>query len=66
MIFKLAFLIIVRIICGLSNDLNGTENNLIWKEGAGGGDEPAVVLPEEMMNYNKSAILNKVIYDVNC
>ena len=37
--------------CGLSTDLNGTEDNLIWKEGsenAGGGDEPTVVLPEDV------------------
>ena len=32
---------------GLSNDFNGTEDSLIWKEGAGDGDEPAIVLPED-------------------
>ena len=66
MIFLLQFALFVvvydysRIICGLSNDLNGTEDNNIWKEGTGGGDEPAIVLPEMFV------ILNKVIYDVDC
>jgi len=33
--------------CGLSNDLNGTEDDLIWKEGVVRGDKPAIVLPED-------------------
>ncbi|CAG8644538.1 10171_t:CDS:2 [Paraglomus occultum] len=37
--------------CGISNDLNGTEDNLIWKENsenAGERDEPVIVLPEDV------------------
>ena len=35
-------------ICGISNDLNGAEDNLIWEEGTGGVEEPAIVLPEDV------------------
>ena len=38
-------------ICGISNDLNGAEDNLIWKEDsehAGERDEQAIVLPEHV------------------
>jgi len=36
-------------ICGISNNLDGTEDNLIWEEGTGEGEEPAIVLPEDVL-----------------
>ena len=39
--------------CGLSNDLNGTEDDLIWK-GVVSGDEPAIVLPEDVCEDDES------------
>ena len=35
-------------ICGISNNLDGTEDNLIWEEGTGEGEEPDIVLPEDV------------------
>ncbi|CAG8658263.1 6322_t:CDS:1, partial [Paraglomus occultum] len=40
--------------CGLSNDLNGTEDDLIWKEGVVREDEPAIVLPEDVCEDDES------------
>ena len=39
--------------CGLSNDLIGTEDDLIWK-GVVSGDEPAIVLPEDVCEDDES------------
>jgi len=52
--------------CGISNDLNGVEGNLIWKEDSentGERDEATIVLPEKMRNRNKSVLLNMTLID---
>ena len=52
--------------CGISNDLNGVEDNLIWKEDSentGERDEATIVLPEKMRNRNKSVLLNMTLID---